>query len=329
MMASKPDQPVRAPRMKPAEHVDASNGKVPQTISGTETPGAMLKRIAAAAGLFMLTGVTCVYAQSLKGSRTAMRRQNSVAQQQDYTFLVTASEVRRFVEKGLLVPITGDANYTLQGVSFPYARSAVKAFVERLAPQYKAACGEKLVVTSLTRPMSRQPRNASQLSVHPAGIAVDLRQSRTNGCRRWLEGALAAMESKGLVEATRERRPAHYHVAVFPPAYERYLASADGQPNLGASGTGSEMKIAKVTTTPSYASVLPVGSRNAGMTIKSSASFRYTVKRGDSLWSIARRYGLKTAELKAANGLRRTTIQPGQTLTIPGHGRTPAAVPSP
>lgn len=282
----------------------------------------------------MLTGATCVYAQSLKGSPTAMRRQHSVAEQQEYTFLVTASEVRRFVDKGLLVRLTGDANYALTGVSFPYARSAVKVFVERLASQYRSACGEKLVVTSLTRPLSRQPRNSSRLSVHPAGMAVDLRQSRTNGCRRWLEGTLASMESKGLIDATRERRPVHYHVAVFPPAYERYVTTLDAQPNL-ASGTasGSELKIAKVQTTPSYASVLPVSSRSsdkaAGLTVRSSESFQYTVKRGDSLWSIARRFDLTTAKLKAANGLRRITIQPGQTLTIPGHNRASATVPSP
>jgi hypothetical protein len=231
--------------------------------------------------------------------------------------------VRSFVERGLLVPLNGNSDYQLSGVSFPYARAAVKLFVERLAPQYKAACGEKLVVTSLTRPLSRQPRNASDLSVHPAGMAVDFRQSKTNGCRRWLEETLANMEESGLLEATKERRPAHYHIAVFPEPYTRYAAKHENQPKLASNAdAGAPMKIAQANTTPSYASIIPVRTQKQGsIVIKSNASFEYTVRRGDNLWSIARKFGLKAEAVKAANHLRGTTIQPGQKLTIPGQGQ--------
>ena len=252
-----------------------------------------------------------------------MRRQNAVAREQAYTFLVTSSQVRSFVERGLLIPMSGNSDYELSGVSFPYARAAVKLFVERLAPQYKSACGEKLVVTSLTRPMSRQPRNASNLSVHPAGMAVDFRQSKTNGCRRWLEETLANMERSGLLEATKERRPAHYHIAVFPEPYVRYAGKLEGDTKLASnSDAGAPMKIAQANTTPSYASILPVPSAKQGtMVIKSNASFEYNVRRGDSLWSIARKFGVTANALKDANHLRRSTIQPGQKLLIPGQAR--------
>ncbi|MGN0878807.1 MAG: LysM peptidoglycan-binding domain-containing protein [Oligosphaeraceae bacterium] len=43
---------------------------------------------------------------------------------------------------------------------------------------------------------------------------------------------------------------------------------------------------------------------------------KYTVKAGDSLWTIARRYGLKTDDLRQANGLTSDTLRIGQVLTL-------------
>jgi len=46
----------------------------------------------------------------------------------------------------------------------------------------------------------------------------------------------------------------------------------------------------------------------------------YVVQRGDTLYSIARRYGTTVYALMVANGLRGTTIYVGQRLVIPGTG---------
>jgi LysM repeat protein len=62
----------------------------------------------------------------------------------------------------------------------------------------------------------------------------------------------------------------------------------------------------------------------------------YTVKSGDSLWTIARRHGLTVAQLTAANSLSANApLQPGQKLIIPSRpatppssGSTPAAKPA-
>ena len=43
----------------------------------------------------------------------------------------------------------------------------------------------------------------------------------------------------------------------------------------------------------------------------------YTVKSGDSLWSIAKKYGISVDELKAANNLTSNVLQIGQKLNIP------------
>jgi hypothetical protein len=161
---------------------------------------------------------------TLRGSPKSMVRQHEVAEENDFTFLRTGSQVRDYVEKGVLVKVEGDANYSVAaGVSFPYSRPEVGTFLERLGAQYREGCGEKLVVTSLTRPLANQPGNAHQLSVHPAGMAVDFRISKSAECRAWLEGTLLGLERKGVLDVTRERNPPHYHVAVFTDQYAAYL----------------------------------------------------------------------------------------------------------
>ncbi|MGH7461253.1 MAG: DUF5715 family protein [Longimicrobiales bacterium] len=272
-------------------------------------------RSAAAAGLMVLAGATVASAQSLRGSRAAMIRQNSIAQEEDLSFLRTAADVRRFVESGLLVPLRGSANYEVEDVSFPYARTAVKLFIERLSAQYRSACGEKLVVTSLTRPLSRQPRNSHELSVHPTGMAADLRVSRRSSCRRWLESTLKALEGERVLDATRERRPSHYHVAIFPEKYNRHVARLAGvtEADVVASTRSSGMKIATVDAGTNRASVLPLPVSAPRVSTETS----YTVRRGDSLWLIARRFGTSVSAIKEANQLARSMLQPGQKLTIP------------
>ena len=165
-------------------------------------------------------------AAQLRGSPTSMRLQHRIARRNDFTFLRSSKQVREFVAEKRLVKLAGNRHYSIKrGVSFPYARPAVRAFVENLAAEFYVATGEKLVVTSLTRPISRQPRNASELSVHPAGMAVDLRVPSRTSSRKWLERRLLQLEDKVVLDATKERTPAHYHVAVFPREYEKYLAS--------------------------------------------------------------------------------------------------------
>lgn len=163
-------------------------------------------------------------AADLGGSRASMREQNEIARENDFTFLRTAAQVREFVEKERLVEVVPNENLLVNKVSFPYTRPVIRTFIERLAAQYRRATGDQLVVTSLTRPTSMQPRNASPLSVHPAGMAVDFRVPQNAEGRRWLEETLLELEGKDLLDVTRERNPPHYHVAVYPDKYESYVA---------------------------------------------------------------------------------------------------------
>ena len=177
------------------------------------------------AAAFLVLVPNLATAQSLGGSASSLDLQNRMARTHDFTFLGSPGQVSRFASLGYLVRVRPNSDFELHGVSFPYARPEVQLFVSRLASQYRASCGERLVVTSLTRPESRQPRNASDRSVHPTGMAVDLRLSWKTSCRRWLERVLLELERARVLEATREKRPAHYHVAVFPQPYARYVMS--------------------------------------------------------------------------------------------------------
>ena len=232
--------------------------------------------------------------QTLRGSRASLEAQNRQARAHDFSYLRTATQVRKFVAAGLLVPLRDTAEYELAGVSFPYARPEVKLFIERLGSQFRAACGERLVVTSLTRPKSAQPYNASRRSVHPTGMAMDLRRHNTPACRSWLERVLLQLERSSVLEATLEHHPPHYHVALYPDPYVAYVERITGRP--------------VTLEAPDPAAATP--------TFK-----RYVVSRGDTLWRIARAHGTTPRRIQAANDLPSTRILRGQVLRIPVESR--------
>jgi LysM repeat protein len=223
-------------------------------------------------------------AQSLRGSPVSVDRMYRQARAENLTFHRTASSARAAAARGELVRLTGNADYRLHEVSHPYALPATRTFVERLAAQYRTACGERLVVTSALRPTSMRLVNASPKSVHPAGMAVDLRKSKNPRCLSWLRNTLLHLERTGVIEATEEHRPPHFHVAVFPTRYGRYVQARTGRAPAASAAR---------------------------------ASATYRVRQGDSLWSIARRHGTSVERIREANEIRSTRILPGQVLVIP------------
>ena len=259
--------------------------------------------------LLVALGFGNAEAQSLQGGKASMQEQYQRALEYDYTFLEDPAHVRHFVNQELLVPVTGNSDYQLDDdVFFPYARPEVLTFIERLSRQYRAACGEVLVVTSLTRPKSYRPRNSSRLSVHPTGMAVDLRRSNTPACRTWIQRVLLQLEGSGTIQATHERRPPHYHIAVYTKEYARYVARLEADEPTRAD-----------TESAAATQAREVPDRSAS---SSPGSFvRYRVRSGDSLWSIARAHGITVAQLKLANKLTSSRIYAGQRLDVPVSSR--------
>ena len=95
-----------------------------------------------------------------------------------------------------------------------------------------------------------------------------------------MESVLLDLERAGVLEATLERNPPHFHVALFPRQYASYVQG-----------------------------------RQATAVV--AATEKYRVRSGDSLWSIARASGTSVPELRELNDLRGSQIYPGQVLTVP------------
>jgi hypothetical protein len=262
-----------------------------------------MKRILRPTALLVLLaalgmGAAPAAAQSLNGSRSSIDRMYQQARNQDLTFYRTGTGVRGAARDGDLVRMSGNEDYRLSGVSYPYALPSARMFVQRLGAQYRDRCGERLVITSAARPTSLRLVNSADRSVHPTGMAVDIRKPRGRACLAWLRQTLLSLEAQGVIEATEEHRPPHFHVAVFPTQYRRYVNNADGGDD-GDSGR----------------SATRVASRAGGSTSSSRATYR--VRQGDSLWEIARRNDTTVDRLRAANDMRSNRIVPGQILIIP------------
>jgi LysM repeat protein len=287
-------------------------------------------------------------AQTLTGSRSSMERQYQVAVSHGYVFAKTASTVNKLVEQGDLLKVQPSRHFELHNVSFPYAKAPVKLFIEQLSAQYVAACGEKLTVTSLTRPLDRQPGNAADDSVHPTGMAVDLRIPPAGKCRSWLERQLLSLESAEVLDVTRERNPPHYHVAVYPEPYRQFAEATPG------TGTGSEYVVRRGDTLSRIASItgasvaqlkstnglrndiLQIGqklavpasnsavvsrvSQSANAQVAAVSEVTHRVKRGDTLWRIAKQYGTTVDALSSENRLNGAALQIGQVLKVKAGG---------
>lgn len=233
---------------------------------------------AAASLVCLLSLATQSPAQSLRVTASSMDLQNQQATLHGFTFADTPRDLLQLVESEVLVPVRSNQDFAVKkGVAYPYARPEVSDFVAQLGRRYREACGEQLVVTSLTRPRTRQPRNASRRSVHPTGMAMDLRRSWHRSCRSWLEVTLLTLEANGVLDAMVESRPPHYHIALFPTAWRQ---------------RGIEI-------------------------LERGRLTHYEVASGDTLWKIAQRHNTDVFSVKQVNGLRSNRIYVGQVLRLP------------
>lgn len=246
--------------------------------------------------------------ESLHGSKASVEKMYDFAQRYRYPFYLTPTTLDDAIAKGKLVPLTGDENYELtRGVGFSYATVEAREFITQFAPQYLAACGAPLTVTSAARPMSRQPRNANPHSVHPTGIAVDIRRPYPGPCLTWVRNALAQLEARGFIEATEEHHPVHLHIAVLRAPGARFTL-----PDLT-----NGVRVARQPTTPVTATA------NGDVSLAASAddwarTRVYTVRDGDTLWDVAQKTGVSVNALARANNRNpRSVLRPGTTLKLP------------
>jgi LysM repeat protein len=258
-------------------------------------------------------------AQTLKGSRESMQKQYRTAVAYGFTFVQTANSLNSAIGTNRLSRVSPDRYLDLHDVSYPYAVPGTKLFLSRLSAQYYSYCGEKLTVTSLLRPRDRQPANSVANSVHPTGMAVDLRVPQSSKCRTWLENTLLSLERENVVDVTRERYPPHYHVAVYARDYETRVAALGDSKTVTPDDTASSVA-AIPDASPAPAVVTAQASPAAQGTSFAGSYQRYVVRKGDTLSEIAKRNGVQVAQLRAVNTLRGNLINVGQKLRIPSAG---------
>lgn len=269
--------------------------------------------------------VTSAGAQSLRGSRSSVQKMYTRAVLNDLDFFSTSKGIYQSVRDGELVMISITMDMTLDKVSYPFVLPRTRDVLNVFAKKYHDACGERLTVTSAARPRTEQPRNASPQSVHPTGMAIDFRRPSGN-CLTFMRNELVLLERQGILEATEERHPVHFHVAVlqrgkFAPAAPVIAAAtsvttpkvpaatvmAEASPVVADSANG----VVENRVTPA-----PDGNRKTAAAAVSTKSRTYAVRKGDTLSGIARRFGLSVARLKTLNGLTSSAIRPGQKLRI-------------
>jgi hypothetical protein len=167
-------------------------------------------------------------AQSLRGSPSSVDLMYTTAHRRDLQFLRTPADIYQAAKVGALKMISMTEDLELDRVGWPFVLPNTLRFADSLAAEYRKGCGERIVVTSGARPLDRQPRNASPKSVHPTGMAIDFRKPRNPTCLKWMRESLVKLEDAGIVEATEERHPVHFHVAVLRQRPEQHIQMAAG-----------------------------------------------------------------------------------------------------
>jgi len=107
----------------------------------------------------------------------------------------------------------------------------------------------------------------------------------------------------------------------------------DGSPVYSSNGQGGyqiELYDTPITpaTTTTYANTYtaPAATTYATTTsagvISSTIASQHTVSKGDTLYNVSKRYGVKVSDLKSTNGLSSNTINIGQVLRMPSQRRS-------
>lgn len=241
-------------------------------------------------------------AQALRGSPASVEKMYHFAVRQGLAFYQTPDDVSAAAERGRLVQLAGGPGWDLSsGVGWAFATPEAVAFLDQLGPEYERNCGAPMVVTSATRPRSKSPRNGHPQTVHPTGIAVDLRKPYRGPCLDWLRQRLSELESAGRIEATEERRPPHFHIAVMsrPGSAPRRSATA-----LAASSASVGRQMGTSGNVPWGAAMNPRGTSFSNPMLNSALS------------PFGRRLPILAGAMVMAQRPARATMAPTSSVTV-------------
>jgi LysM repeat protein len=178
--------------------------------------------------------------------------------------------------------------------------TAQRPAARQTAAQLTAAASP--VPTSVTQPSATQPGLTQPAATQP--VATQAVASPTVVSVPTTEGGAAPTPTPTLV------------VQATIVAGE---ATATPTSSFGGLAGGEETPQSAATATPEPTST-PVAAVAAAPSVQHKEGARYTVQRGDTLFSIAQRFGTTVDAIKSANGLTSDSIFVGQELVIPGAG---------
>jgi uncharacterized protein YcbK (DUF882 family) len=167
---------------------------------------------------------------SLRGSRSSLKGQNKEADRENLTRIETDAQLERFKRSGLLVRLPETEQVQVDPrlpVKWRWCRPVVAKFLRDLGREYFAEFHKPLQVNSAVRTAERQRElrkrngNATKAdgenrSSHLTGATIDLaRRNMTITEEKWLGKKLLSLEKQKLIEATKERKQACFHLMVF------------------------------------------------------------------------------------------------------------------
>lgn len=143
---------------------------------------------------------------SLVGGEVSSSEQQFKYAEQSGVVIITSDNFDGLVRSGDLVRLEGPNIRLRSARVIPYVIPSTRDFVLQLAYDFgQQGCGELVVNDALRVAGSIMPSAASSFSVHPRGMAVDI---RVNGiserCETWMNTYLMENEAEGKVDATRE-----------------------------------------------------------------------------------------------------------------------------
>lgn len=147
------------------------------------------------------------------GEVSSSKQQYHYALELKLPFMATESEYQAQIGSGYFIRL--ESPFMEVHAKRPYALPSTVFFVTEMAREYYVfGCG-LLVVKDALRLIGERPRNGSLNSVHPAGMAVDIRTKYIPAeCADWLRSYVIQKETEGKVDGTQEWKPEHLHIVV-------------------------------------------------------------------------------------------------------------------
>lgn len=150
-------------------------------------------------------------------------------------------------------------------------------------------------------------------SEHGARLAIRMLQGQRKphvwrACQAYLAKASG---SQSIISMNRDQLLVFFRQAILPKAGEASVTALPiQQPTLPQSMSPAQRQVQPIKpASPS------VPTRVATRQLQPYRT--YVVKKGDTLWSVAKKFGVDVEKLKYLNGLRGTVLSPGKTLKIP------------